>query len=124
MNESKVGNLFLKYLKNRDFDNLKTILSEDIVFQAVLPSKTPFREVKNNTEAAGYFQSWFGDTDRFKMKKSAVKHLHDQRYYISYRLDLHDSDGWQKIFQSFYCDIQDGRINSIALNCSGFLPLK
>ncbi|MCH8908053.1 MAG: hypothetical protein IH840_13275 [Candidatus Heimdallarchaeota archaeon] len=123
MNNNKTGNLFLKYLKNREFDNLETILSEDVVFQALLPSKNPFREANNNSDTVGYFKSWFGDADKFKMKKSQSKHLQGKRHFISYHVDLHDEDGWQKVLQTIYCNIEDGIITSLALNCSGYLPL-
>lgn len=125
MNENKTSKLFIKYVKNREFDNLQTILSEDVVFQTLLPSKRPFTETNSKADVVATYKRWFDDADKFNMKKSQIKQLSGKRHFISYDVDVHDSeDGWQKFSQSIYCNIEDGMITSLALNCSGFLPLE
>jgi len=124
MNKQTTGEQFITYLKNREYNNLQTLFSKDIVFRAVLPSKNPFREATNNSDAVENFKRWYGDADQFDLIKSQVEHLHGTRYFISYEFELHDSDGWQTISQSIYCNIEDGIMTSVSLNCSGFLPLE
>jgi hypothetical protein len=65
---------------------------------------------------------WFGEADSFEMLRTEIGQVAD-RLSITYRIRLHDSDGWQVIEQRLYCNIgDDGRISILDLLCSGFLP--
>jgi hypothetical protein len=116
----KVGEAFLEALANRDFEALRACLQQDVSFRALVPSG-----IRQATDASGTvnrLRLWFGEADSFKMLRSEVGQVAD-RLSITYRIRLHDSDGWQVIEQRLYCNVgDDGRIGTLDLLCSGFLP--
>jgi hypothetical protein len=116
----EVGEAFLEALANRDFEALRACLQQDVSFRALVPSG-----IRQATEASGTanrLRLWFGEADRFEMLRSEIGQVAD-RLSITYRLRLHDPDGWQVIEQRLYCNVgDDGRISKFDLLCSGFLP--
>ena len=92
----KVGEAFLEALANRDFEALRACLQQDVSFRALVPSG-----IRQATDASGTvnrLRLWFGEADSFKMLRSEVGQVAD-RLSITYRIRLHDSDGWQVIEQ-------------------------
>jgi hypothetical protein len=116
----EVGEAFLRALANRDFEALQACLQQDVSFRALVPSG-----IRQATDASGTvnrLRLWFGEADSFEMLRTEIGQVAD-RLSITYRIRLHDSDGWQVIEQRLYCDVgDDGRISTLDLQCSGFLP--
>jgi hypothetical protein len=116
----EVGEAFLEALAKRDFEALRACLQQDVSFRALVPSG-----IRQATEASGTanrLRLWFDEADSFEMLRSEIGHVAD-RLSITYRLRLHDSDGWQVIEKRLYCNVgDDGRISTLDLLCSGFLP--
>ena len=68
------------------------------------------------------FRLWFGEADSFEMLRAEIGQV-AHRLSSTYRIRLHDSDGWQVIEQRLYCNVgDDGRISTLDLLCSGFWP--
>jgi hypothetical protein len=115
-----VGEAFLQALANRDFEALRACLQQEVSFRALVPPG-----VRQATDASGTVNRlllWFGEADSFEMLRAEIGQV-AHRLSITYRIRLHDSDGWQVIEQRLYCDVgDDGRISTLDLLCSGFLP--
>jgi hypothetical protein len=115
-----VGEAFLQALANRDFEALRACLQQNVSFRALVPLG-----VRQATDASGTvnrLRLWFGKADSFEMLRAEIGQVAD-RLSITYRIRLHDSDGWQVIEQCLYCDVgDDERIGTLDLLCSGFLP--
>jgi TusA-related sulfurtransferase len=121
MDDQDRGRAFVEALAVRDFEALRTLLSEDIRFRFLVPPG-PQQEI-GASATAGRFISWFRDANELELQASTVDCVAD-RLAVSYRFRLHDSDGWQVIEQHLMADIgSDGRLETIDLLCSGFRPL-
>jgi hypothetical protein len=115
-----VGEAFLRALAHRDFEALQACLRQDVDFRALVPSG--IRQATDASGTAARLRLWFGEADSFDMLRTEIGRVAG-RLSITYRIRLHDSDGWQVIEQRLYCDIgDDGRIGTLDLLCSGFLP--
>jgi hypothetical protein len=116
----EIGEAFLYALANRDFEALQACLQRDVSFRALVPPG-----IRQATDASGTvnrLRLWFGEADSFEMLRTEIGQVAD-RLSITYRIRLHDSDGWQVIEQRLYCNVgDDGRISTLDLLCSGFLP--
>lgn len=114
----ELGQAFLKALETKDFDGLEKLYKADVRFRATVPSGE--RLGKTSLEAAKWYRRWFGDSDFIQILHSDAAPLFN-RFYMSYRLRLHDKDdGWRLIEQQAYCDVQDGQIADMWLICTGF----
>ena len=115
-----VGETFLQALANRDFEALRACMQPEINFRALVPPGV--RRATDASGAVNRLRLWFGDADSFEMLRTETGQVAD-RLSITYRIRLHDSDGWQVIEQRLYCNVgDDGRIGTLDLLCSGFLP--
>ena len=116
----EVGEAFLQALANRDFEALRACLQKDVSFRALVPPG--IRQASDASGTVNRLRLWFGEADSFEMLRSEIGQVAD-RLSITYRIRLHDSDGWQVIEQRRYCNVgDDGRITKLDLLCSGFLP--
>ena len=110
-----VGEAFLQALANRDFEALRACLQQDVSFRALVPPG-----VRQATDASGTvnrLRLWFGEADSYEMLWAEIGQV-AHRLSITYRIRLHDSDGWQVIEQRLYCDVgDDGRLSTLDLLC-------
>jgi hypothetical protein len=115
-----VGEAFLRALSSRDFEALQACLHQDVNFRALVPPG--IRQATDASDTVSRLRLWFGEADSFEMLRTEIGQVAD-RLSITYRIRLHDSDGWQVIEQRLYCNVgDDGRISTLDLLCSGFLP--
>ncbi|HLZ08364.1 MAG TPA: hypothetical protein VKT80_07255, partial [Chloroflexota bacterium] len=63
------------------------------------------REATTGSGAMGYLKQWFGDSDHHELLSSSIENIVD-RLHLSYRLKVHDADGWQLVEQSAYADVR------------------
>lgn len=116
----EVGEAFVQALSDRDFKALQACLQQDVSFRALVPPG-----IRQATDAPGTvdrLRLWFGKADSFEMLSAEIGQV-AHRLSITYRIRLHDPDGWQVVEQRLYCDVgNDGYISSLDLLCSGFLP--
>ena len=115
-----VGGTFVEALALRNFEGMLAQVASDVRFRMLLPGG-PEAQV-GATEVVGRFVDWFSAVDEMRLESSRVETVAD-RLMLSYRFRLHDSDGWRLIEQHLVADVsEDGRLESIDLLCSGFLP--
>ena len=115
-----VGEAFLQALADRHFEALQACMQPEIAFRALVPPGV--RQATDASGAVNRLRLWFGDADSFEMIRAETGQV-ASRLSIAYRIRLHDSDGWQVIEQHLFCDVgEDGRIRTLDLVCSGFLP--
>jgi hypothetical protein len=116
----EIGEVFLEALNSRDFEALQACLQQDVSFRALVPPG--IRQASDASGTVNRLRLWFGEADSFQLLRSEIGQVAD-RLSITYRIRLHDSDGWQVIEHRLYCDVgDDGRISTLDLLCSGFLP--
>ena len=97
------------------------MIADDVRFRLLLP-KGP-QAHSGAAEAVEAFVGWYGDVDELRLESSNVETVAD-RLVLTYRFRLHDADGWQVIEQHVVADVApDGRLETIDLLCSGFLPV-
>lgn len=110
---------FLDALAARDFAALEACLAPDVRFRALVPNR--LREHDTAPQAVARLRQWFGDADAFHMVKADLEEV-GGRTHVAYRFRLHDAGGWSLIEQHAYLEIENDRIRTIDLVCSGFQP--
>jgi TusA-related sulfurtransferase len=118
MGAREVGAAFLDALAARRFTAARPLLADQVRFRMLLPSGLKTEADADAT--IGRFIGWFADADPFEVEASSAGEV-EGRAAVTYRLRLHDADGWQVIEQHLILDVDaDGRVEAIDLLCSGF----
>lgn len=118
MDAREIGAAFLDALAARDFTAARSLLADHVRFRMLLPSG-PTTEADADA-TIGRFIGWFADADPFEVEASSAGEI-EGRAAVTYRLTLHDADGWQVIEQHLMLDVDaDGLVEAIDLLCSGF----
>lgn len=114
-----LGNLFLKKMKNKQFEEIQYLLSDRILFRALIPSSL----VTSNdpVEIAKRFKNWFyvESPNKYEVIDSDVSFLVDC-IHIYYKIFETYKGNPYHVEQHLYCEISSGKINKISLVCSGF----
>lgn len=124
LSESFPVEQFFRAFRNRDWRGVEALLHPKLRFRALVPGPENGGELRTSLDAAGavrYLRSWFDEADHFELIKSESFRV-GSRLHLSYRLRLHDKDGWQIIEQRMYCDVKDSVMEGLDLLCSGFMP--
>jgi hypothetical protein len=112
---------FLDAVGSRDFDAIAACFHDDARMRALVPSR--LRDESGPEAIAARYRYWLGDADTVEL----VEHEHDSivgRERLRYRLRVVDPEnGEQLMEQEGYATVNDGRIATLNLVCSGFLPL-
>lgn len=118
MDAREIGAAFLDALAARDFTAARSLLADHVRFRMLLPSG-PTTEADADA-TIGRFIGWFAGADPFEVEASSAGEI-EGRAAVTYRLTLHDADGWQVIEQHLMLDVDaDGLVEGIDLLCSGF----
>ncbi len=118
--EKAVGEAFVEALAARDPKGLRAVLHPDAHLRALVPSG--FKESLGSDAVAARMESWFAGAETLTTVSKKVSHVSD-RLRIQYRFDEHYADGDSEVIeQDAYCEVREGRIESIDLLCSGHLP--
>jgi TusA-related sulfurtransferase len=113
-----VGAAFLDALRTRNFTAAWALLADDVRFRMLVPFGLMTESDADAT--IGRFIGWFGDADQFEVEAASSGEV-EGRATITYRIRLHDADGWHVIEQHLMLDVrEDARIAGIDLLCSGF----
>lgn len=112
-----VGAAFLGALQRRDFPGLEACFQPTVRVRSLVPSG--FREVVGTTEATGLFHSWFGDAEELLVISQRVDVL-VRRLVLTYCLRVRKSGEWQVVQQDAFGTVQDGKIGTLDVLCSGF----
>lgn len=115
-----VGESFIRAVASGDFARIEAYFRPDVRFRALIPPGV--REASDASGAAAHLRRWFDDADSMELLWSEAGSVGD-RATAAYRLSVHEPDGWKVVEQRLYCDLdKDGRIRTLDLLCSGFLP--
>ncbi len=118
--EKAVGEAFVEALAARDPKGLRAVLHPDAHLRALVPSG--FKESLGSDAVAARMESWFAEARTLTIVSKNVSHVSD-RLRVQYRFDEQYADGDSEVIdQDAYCEVRDGRIESIDLLCSGHLP--
>lgn len=99
---------------------MRSLMAEDVRFRLLVP-KGPQTQT-GAEETVGRYAGWYGDADELRLEASDA-HAVGDRLSLTYRFRLHDPSGWRLIEQHLMADVgPDGRLETIDLLCSGFLP--
>lgn len=116
-----VAAAFLDALAAREFTAAQSVLAQDVRFRMLVPGGLMTDEGAGAT--IGWFRSWFAEADPFQVEASSAEEV-EGRAAVTYRLRLHNANGWQLIEQHLMLDVgADGRVGAIDLLCSGFRPI-
>jgi hypothetical protein len=114
------GATLVAALAERDFGRLAGVLAPDVHMRALIPPGPV--EASGAEAAAAKYASWFGRFDEVRLVRSDIYEVGD-RLHVSYRLRVKEPDvAWKIVEQHLFCALDDGRIASLDLLCSGFRP--
>ena len=114
-----VGVAFVQAIELRDFDRLEAVLAPAIRFRALVPSSC--RRASCAADTRRMIEGWFAGCERVDVESMHVCDIAD-RLHVGYRLRVHDPGGCYLLEQQGYGDVAEGRLTSLSLVCSGFLP--
>ena len=116
------GRALLAAFASRDWAALERTFAPDARLRAVIPnSERPFRDRVGAADAAAQIKAWFQDADVFEILDANVVPLAD-RVHVSYRVRVHEPDGWSLVEQQLYLTPGPEGIRFCNLVCSGFRP--
>jgi len=117
MNEHPLATAVAAAVAGRDSVELAAAVTDTVRLRALLPGG-PIEEHGRDAVVAR-FGGWFAGVDTVDLVESAGEAIAD-RLLIHYRLDLvHRGTRWA-CTQTSICKINDGRLATIDLLCSGF----
>jgi hypothetical protein len=117
MNEHPLAVAIAAAVAGRDSVQLAASVTDSVRLRALLPGG-PIEECGRDAVVAR-FGGWFADMDTVDLVESAGEAIAD-RLLIHYRLDLARRGMRWACTQTSICTINDGRLASIDLVCSGF----
>jgi len=114
-----IGQMFIKNLYEKKFENLAFLFADNILFRALIPSSL----VTSNkpSEAAINFQKWFyvEDPGKYEVLDSKTEVMVDC-LHIYYKIFRTYKDNSYNVEQHLYCEVEAGKIQKLSLLCSGF----
>ncbi len=117
MNSHPLAAAIAAAVAGRDNVQLAAAVTDTVRLRALLPGG-PIEEHGRDAVAAR-FSGWFADMDTVHLMESAGEAMAD-RFLIHYRLDLARRGTRWACTQTLVCKIDDGRLATIDLLCSGF----
>ena len=117
MNEHPQATAIAAAVAGRDSLQLAAAVTDTVRLRALLPGG-PVEEHGRDAVVAR-FGGWFADMDTVEVVESAGQAVAD-RLLIHYRLDLAQRGTRWACTQTSICKIDDGRLATIDLLCSGF----
>lgn len=121
MNSANIGENFLQKLQARDFDSLQDLFQSNVTGRLLI---TPgLMTVYDSTNLAKKIKSWFGNADHFELMNSKISFVAD-RLAVNYKFKLHENNVWYECEQQTFSEINDEKIKSFDLLCSGFQKIE
>jgi hypothetical protein len=117
MKEHPQATVIAAAVAGRDSVQLAAAVTDTVRLRALLPGG-PIQEHGRDAVVAR-FGGWFTDMDTIDLVESAGEAVAD-RLLIHYRLDLAQRGTLWACTQTSICKIDDGRLATIDLLCSGF----
>ena len=121
MNTHPLAAAIAAAVADRDSAGLAAAVTDTVRLRALLPGG-PIEEHGRDAVVAR-FGGWFADMDTVGLVESAGEAVAD-RLLIHYRLDLAQRDTRWACTQTSVCKIDNGRLATIDLLCSGFREIQ
>jgi hypothetical protein len=117
---ASVAGELLDAIARRDFERIEACFAPDAVLRVLTPG--PLRELTGAKDAAGRFRLWLEALGDFELTDGDVEEIAD-RVRIRYRFRGRDPEkGWQLNEHTGYGKVQNERIVSLNVTCTGFRP--
>ena len=118
---SEAGAAFVAALGERDFTRLAGLLAPDVRMRALVPPGP--LEASGAEEAVARFSAWFGNAEELGVLRAGSEDVGD-RVHVFYRFHVRRPGASRTVIeQHLFCAIDDGRISTLDLVCSGFRPI-
>jgi hypothetical protein len=115
-----LGAVLVAALTARDFGRLAGTLAPGVRMRALIPPGPV--ELSGAEPAAARFASWFGESEGLELVHAGCDEVGD-RLHVFYRLRVkRPGDPWKLVEQHLFCALDEGRITTLDLLCSGFRP--
>ena len=121
MNEHPLAAAIAAAVAGRDSARLAAAVTDTVRLRALLPGG-PIQALGRDPVVA-CFGGWFDDMDTVELVESAGEEVAD-RLLIHYRLNLALDDRRWTLTQTSVCNIDNGRLATIDLLCSGYRQIK
>jgi SnoaL-like domain len=117
---SEVVERFLRSLETRDYDALADCFADASMLRALVPTRV--REEQGAEAIAARFRFWLDEYEDYQVVDSDVERFadHEQLHYRIRAVDPEDGPG--VLEQRGYAIVDDGRIATLNVVCSGFRP--
>ena len=117
---ASVAGALLDGIGERDFERIEACFAPEAALRVLTPG--PLRELSGAAEAAGRFRLWLEPLQSFELLDADVEEIAD-RVRVRYRFRGRDPEkGWQLNEHTGYGKVEDGRIVSLNVTCTGFRP--
>ena len=121
MNEHPLAAAIAAAVAGRDSARLAAAVTDTVRLRALLPGGPV--EAHGRDAVIARFARWFAGLDTVEVVESAGEAIAD-RVLIHYRLDLARRGTRWACTQTSICTIEDGRLATIDLLCSGFREIQ
>ena len=117
-----LGERFAHALAARDATGLSALLTDDVDFRALTPSR--FWEGQDpGSVVDAALGHWFEESDHIEsVRRVEVGEDVGEVHRVAYRFDVSNADGRSSVEQQAYYKVADGRISYLRMICSGFQP--
>ena len=117
---SEVVERFLRALGTRDYDALAECFADGSTLRALVPTRV--REEEGPEAIAARYRFWLDDYEDYELVATDVERFadHEQLRYRIRGVDPKDGPGVME--QRGYAIVDDGRITTLNVVCSGFRP--
>jgi hypothetical protein len=121
MNSKIIGENFLQKLKVRDFDGLQGSFHTDVTGRLLI--SPGLMTVYDSTNLVKKIKQWFGNADHFELMNSTISQVANS-LSVNYKFKIHENNVWYECEQQTFSEINDEKIKSFDLLCSGFQKIE
>jgi hypothetical protein len=115
------GKELLAGIAERDYARIAACFADRASFDVLTP-KPLLREHSGPEEAAERYRFWLDSFEQYELLDGDVVEIAD-RIRVRYRFrGKNPAKGWQLNEHTAYAQVEDGRIRSMTLTCTGFRP--
>ena len=119
--DSTVGRAFAETLLAKDWSSLGSLLDEEIDFRGLTPGR-PWEASSATALVDTVFTRWFEPTDDIYETISISSDVIAGRHRVVYRFRVRNPEDDYVCEQTAYYDEIGGKIVTLRILCSGFLP--
>jgi hypothetical protein len=114
-----LGERYIDAIVDGDYDRLEELMAPAVRFRALIPRRT--RKASSAADARHIVEGWFGESEDRVLQQASVDLVSD-RLVFSFRMTLTEEGERNVVEQHVAAIVRDGRLDDIALVCSGSRP--